>query len=234
MQRASGVPGGDGEFFDQQHVAGVQTRIHLHDGDTRLRVTGFNGAMNRCRAAPARQQRSVDIQTTEPGSVEHPLRQDQSVSGDHHRIGVCRFNRLARSGGFFRVFAIQAQAARLRHGDVVRFGPLLDSRGVQLQAATGRAVGLSEYQRDVKTGGMQLSQRHLGKFWSTSKNKTHGTDSKESSRRQAVRLPSVSPARAVHAGVQARSSSFFCLSSLLLMRLRLRGERYSTNTLPSK
>ena len=56
MERACGVGGRNRERFDLQHVAGVQTFVHLHDGDAGLLVSSFDRAVNRCRSAPARQQ----------------------------------------------------------------------------------------------------------------------------------------------------------------------------------
>ena len=174
VQRAGGVCAFDGEGFGEQHVAGVQAGIHLHDGDAGLRVARFNGAVNRRGAAPARQQRGVDIQATQPGRVKHPLRQDQPVGGHHHHVGICRFNGLARASGVFRVFAVQPQASGLGNGNGVALRPLLDGRGVQLHAAPGGPVGLGQHQRNVKTGGQQLGQGDTGEFGGTGKNDTHG------------------------------------------------------------
>ena len=42
----------------QQHVAGVEAGVHLHDGDAGARVAGLDRALDRRGAAPARQQRA--------------------------------------------------------------------------------------------------------------------------------------------------------------------------------
>ena len=49
----------------EQHGAGVEPRVELHDGDAGFRVAGEDGALDRRGAAPARQQRTVDVQAAE-------------------------------------------------------------------------------------------------------------------------------------------------------------------------
>ena len=40
----------------QQHRTGVESGIHLHDGDPGFTIVGENGSLDRRRAAPAWQQ----------------------------------------------------------------------------------------------------------------------------------------------------------------------------------
>jgi hypothetical protein len=47
-------------------------------------------------------------------------------------------------------------------------------RGLQLHAATGGAVGLSQYQWNLKTCCMQARKGNCGELWGTSKNNFHG------------------------------------------------------------
>ncbi len=96
--------------------------------------------------------------------VQHPLRQDQAIGRHDHHIGVGFCDGLAGCRGIVRVFAIQAQAARLGHGDALRQRELLDRRGLQLHAASGGAVGLGQHQGDGVARRMQALQRHTGKF----------------------------------------------------------------------
>ena len=56
VQAGRGVLCADGACFCQQHVTGVQARIHLHDGHARLGVACFNGTVNGRSAPPAGQQ----------------------------------------------------------------------------------------------------------------------------------------------------------------------------------
>jgi hypothetical protein len=70
--------------FHRQHGAGVQAFFHLHDGHAGLRVAGLDGTVDRRSAAPARQQRAVDINAG--FDVEGALGQDQAVGCDDHYV----------------------------------------------------------------------------------------------------------------------------------------------------
>ena len=54
--------------------------------DAGLRIAGEHRALDRRRAAPARQQRCVNVDAAEPRSLQHRLRQDQSIGDDDHEI----------------------------------------------------------------------------------------------------------------------------------------------------
>ena len=105
-----------------QHRPGVEPGVHLHHGDAGLGVAGLDGAVDRRGAAPARQQRAVDIQAAQAGpaigvrrlhGVKHPLRQDQPVSGHHQHIELRRLQRLAGGSSLGRITAVELQAGRL-------------------------------------------------------------------------------------------------------------------------
>jgi hypothetical protein len=49
-------------------------------------------------------------------------------------------------------------------------GLLFDGGGLQFETTPGGPVRLGQYQRDLEAGGLQLRQRHPGKFGCTSKN----------------------------------------------------------------
>ncbi|MNI18977.1 hypothetical protein D3C73_723980 [compost metagenome] len=162
--------GGNGHHALKQHVAGIQALIHLHDGHARLRVARFNGALNRRRAAPARQQAGVDVQATQARQVQHPLRQDQAIGGHHHHVGRHLFQQRAGLGGFVGITAIQAQAARLGDGNAGVQRGLLDRAGRQLQATPGGTVGLGHHQGDLVTRGPQGVESDTGEFRRAGKN----------------------------------------------------------------
>ena len=61
VEVATGGAGGNWGTHFIQHGAGIQPRIHLHDGHTGDAVARFNGALNRRRTAPAGQQRGVHV-----------------------------------------------------------------------------------------------------------------------------------------------------------------------------
>ena len=70
----------------------------------------------------------MDVQASETELFQNPLRQDQAIGSDHHRIGVSRFDRQPGGCRVFRKFAVQPQAARLDDGNSVRSSALLDRR----------------------------------------------------------------------------------------------------------
>ena len=53
VQATGGVVLANRQGFRQQHVAGVQPRVHLHDGDAGLGIPGLDGAVDGRSAAPA-------------------------------------------------------------------------------------------------------------------------------------------------------------------------------------
>jgi hypothetical protein len=72
--------GAMGSAFHEQHVAGVQPSVHLHDGDAGLSVARLDGAVDRRGPAPARQQRGVDVQAALAGARPAP-----TAAGSAHR-----------------------------------------------------------------------------------------------------------------------------------------------------
>ncbi len=225
MQQAGGVVEGDGLALGQQHVAGVQARVHLHDGDARLGIAGLDRAMDGRGAAPARQQRAVDVQAAQARQVQHPLRQDQSIGRDHQHVRAGAVQRGAAGLGFLGELAVQAQAARLRHREAQFQRKLLDRRRAQLHAAPGRAVGLGEHERDSVAGGVDRLQRDRGEFRRS--RECHAERGKLPTCRERVDLPTCRErgAESGHQRLRAGCSSRVFLIILVLMRSRLSGLR---------
>ena len=97
--------------------------------DAGLGVAGLDRALDRRRAAPARQQRGVDVEAAAArGSVQHPRRQDQAVGGDHQHVGRAPRAAPPAPPRHRRRTAVQAQPARLRHRQAVLEGERLDRR----------------------------------------------------------------------------------------------------------
>ena len=174
MQRGGGVLLCDRQCLDQQHVAGIEADVHLHDRDAGLRITRFDGAVNRRGSAPARQQAGVNVQATQTRPIEHPLRQDQAVGRHHHAVCAAGQQRFAGCGGVFGILAVEAQAARLADCDALVEGDLLDRRGLQLHATSSRAIGLRQHQRHLETRIQQALQGNGGEFGGSGKNNLHG------------------------------------------------------------
>ena len=181
------------------------------------RVAGLDRALDRRRAAPARQQRGMDVQAAQARQLEHPLRQDQAVGRDDHHVGPRRLQRASRAA---RASSAYLPSSRRLRGWATAMPccerELLDRRGLQLHAAAGRAVGLRQHQRRPRSrrrdAARQRDGRELGR----------------AGEGDAQRLA----AAAAASGAPRSSRAFF--SILVLMRSRLSGLRYSTNTLPSR
>jgi hypothetical protein len=58
------------------HRTGVETGVHLHDAHSGALVTREQGALDRRRPAPARQQGGVDVDAAERRQLEHGRGQD--------------------------------------------------------------------------------------------------------------------------------------------------------------
>ena len=147
------------------------------------------------------------------GSSSTQARQDQAVGGDDHHVGRARRAAPARAAAASS--GNLPSSRRLRGcatGRPCSQRELLDRRGLQLHAAAGRAVGLGQHQRHLEAGA------HAGAAARRAANS--GVPAK------ATRIGGV--------GAQARCSSRVFFSILVLMRSRLSGLRYSTNTLPSR
>ena len=102
MQALRRVIIGNGQRFFQQHIASVQSRLHLHDGHTGLTVTGHNGALYRGGAAPARQKRSVNVPASQRRHIEPVLRQNHAIGGDNGELGRQR----AKARQFVFIFQV--------------------------------------------------------------------------------------------------------------------------------
>jgi hypothetical protein len=86
VQLAAGIGGGDRQLLVQQHRAGVQAGLHLHQAHAGFGVAGLDRTLDRRRAAPARQQRGMHVPATLGRDGQHGLRQDQAVGHHHHQV----------------------------------------------------------------------------------------------------------------------------------------------------
>ena len=115
----------------------------------------------------------MDVQAAQAKPIEYPLRQDQAVGGDDHRIGLGRIEGQLRRNRVIRVPAIEPEAARLDHCDAMAERKLLDRGRLQLQAPPGWPVGLRQDQRNDQAGGVQALRRDHGELRRASENDTH-------------------------------------------------------------
>ena len=134
MQLAAGFFGPDVQALRQQHRPGIQAGLHLHQADAGLLVAGFDGALDRRRAAPAGQQRGMHVPAAVLRDVEHRLRQDQAVGHHDHHVGL----HLAQCvlGGLL------LQRQRLQYGNAALDRLQLDRGRRQPAPSAGGPVGL--------------------------------------------------------------------------------------------
>ncbi|MNN17343.1 hypothetical protein D3C81_1305270 [compost metagenome] len=165
MERAGGVQWADRHGFAGEHGARVEPFVHLHQRDAGLGVAGLDGAVDRGRAAPARQQRGVDVQAPIARQGQHLGRQDQAVGGHHHDIGRRGRQRIDSRAGFLGILALAAQRARLEHEPQAGIeGELLDRARLQLHAAARRAVRLGQHGHHRKACGVDGLQGDAREF----------------------------------------------------------------------
>jgi hypothetical protein len=135
-ERTRGVPGIDRGFDPIDHRPGVEARIHLHDRDPGRRVTGQQGMLDRRGAAPARKQRSVDVESPVSRPSQDRRRQDEPICGHHQHVEIDR----ERVPAAF----LRPQRGGLQNGQSVPACKDLDRRGLDRKAAAARPIGLGE------------------------------------------------------------------------------------------
>ena len=70
----------------QQHRPRVEASRHLHQAHAGFIVAGLDGALDRCGAAPAWQQRGVHIPAAEARDFQHRLGQNQAIGNHDQQI----------------------------------------------------------------------------------------------------------------------------------------------------
>ena len=149
VQLAAGVVFADDERLRQQHRAGVETFLHLHQAHAGVGVAGLDRTLDRRRAAPARQHRGVDVPAAVFRDIENALRQDQAVGDHDHQIRLQCAQRIARD--------LFLQCFRLQHFDAALQGFEFHRRRRQRPPAARRAIRLGVDGHDfvMPRGGAQ-------------------------------------------------------------------------------
>ena len=133
VKLARGHVGTDRHPLGHGDGAGIEAFVHPHDGDAGLGVAGHDGAVDRRGAAPARQQRGVQIEAAERHRFQDRLGKDQAIGDHDRRLGAMgakalrRFGRPQRIGG--------------QHREAEAPGLALDRARLLLHAAAGRLGG---------------------------------------------------------------------------------------------
>jgi hypothetical protein len=100
----------------------------------------------------------MNIEGTMCRGVEHGLRKNEAIGGDHQRIGP--------RGADARA-ALSPQRLRLEHLEIALQREALYGAHGGLQAAPGGPVRLRQYESDLMTCLQQARERLLGKFGSS-------------------------------------------------------------------
>ena len=151
VQLAGGLVGPDIEHLDMKHGSAIEPCRHCHQAHAGLRVAGENRRLDGCGAAPARQDRCVNVETAVLRDVENCLRQYQAVRRHDQHIGL----EVGQLSGRLLI----AQRHRLLHGNALFDGVLLDRACRQLLAAAGRPVRLGEHGYRIAPAFHQRRQR---------------------------------------------------------------------------
>lgn len=78
--------------------------------------------------------------------IQHVLRQNQPIRGNHHYVCLDLFEHLQGFGVVAQLFGLFDAQTEFQRG-------LFDGRGSQLHTAPFRTVGLGQHQRNFKAGG---------------------------------------------------------------------------------
>ena len=146
-QLAAGLLRADGDFLATQHVAGVQTFVHLHDGHAGFGITVQHRPLHWSTAAVLRQQRDVQVDAAVLRQFQHRLGQDAAVSHHHDQF--------RGKGTDVGILAAVPQGAGLEYRGAVLQCHFLDRRGREHLFAAHRLVAPGVYRADVMPGGIQ-------------------------------------------------------------------------------
>ncbi len=87
VERLPGLVGRERDRALAEDRSGIQSGVHLHDGDAGFGISGADHGLNRSSAAPAREQRGMNVDRAVRRDVEHRLRQNLPEGGDDVDIG---------------------------------------------------------------------------------------------------------------------------------------------------
>ena len=87
VQRSHGIVLQYRNLFLNQHRAGVEPCVHLHDRYAGVPIAGKERPLNGRCAAPSRQQGRVNIDRPVPSKLEHRLWKNQAVGGNDDDVG---------------------------------------------------------------------------------------------------------------------------------------------------
>ena len=198
---AAGVGRRKGQHGAREDRAGIQALIHLHDRHAGFGIAGEDRALNGRGTAPARQERSVDVQAAVARQRQYFTRQQQPVGDDDEHLGRPALQHGARS--------FTPQRLRLRQGQRTRERGRLHRARLHFATAPLRTVRRGEDTDDVM---LRAQRRERGQ------RKLRRTGKGDAQLQYARRAP-LAP------GAACDARSLRSLSSFLRMRSRFRSDR---------
>ena len=131
-QLAAGLLGVNGHLLTDQHIAGVEALIHLHDGDTRLSVPIEDCPLHRGAATVLGQQGDMQVDAAVFRDVQHAGGQDAAIGHHHDELRGQRLN--------VGVLASVPQGAGREDGRAMLQSNLFDRRSREHLLATHRLI----------------------------------------------------------------------------------------------
>jgi len=151
MKAAAGLFGIQHNLGLQQHIAGIQTGIHLHGGNSGYLLPVHHRPLDGGSAPVLRQQRRMDVDAAIGRHVQDLLGQDLSKRDHHHHVSRIFFQ-------FFDIFRVP-DLLWLKNRDPMGKGCLLYRRILHVPAAALWLVGLRHCQHHLMAGLDQRLQR---------------------------------------------------------------------------
>ena len=143
----------DRDAVAREHRARVEAGFDLHEADAGLLVTGEQRALDGRGAAPARQEREVNVHETERERIEQGGGQQLPERDDDARFGAARGDVVDDLTGFHRRGDRQAELGR----------GLLHRRRIRAPSPRAARVGLRDDERDFVARRDQRAQRRNGR-----------------------------------------------------------------------
>jgi hypothetical protein len=135
-----------------------ETLLHAHDADAGFDIPGEDGRLYRRRSAPARQQRGMYVDASNPRDLQYLLGEQQTVGHYNQQIGLQRSQRCLG----FRV----PERGGLQNIQSPSTGKLLDGARPLHAAAPRRTIGLRQHTDDRVPGihkALQRCDREVGR-----------------------------------------------------------------------
>jgi hypothetical protein len=146
-----------------QDVAGVETGVDAHGGDTRDGFSVRNRPLDGRGAAEFGEQRGVEVEVAEGRKIEHPLRNDAAVADNDDGVGL-------EGGELGAKFVVSLDAVGLGKGEIEFQCRFFDWRLHEFEAAPFGTIGLSDDEMNAESGGDQLFERGDGEARSAAEN----------------------------------------------------------------